>query len=85
MGYRRPPWAGVGDALLDGDAQEAYVFITNDGKTAQKVKVVVSKVDKNAVWVSSGLEDAKYLIISGSAYLADGSAIDIINDPTVAK
>lgn len=78
-------WSIPFDALLDGDAQEAYVFITNDGKTAKKVKVVVSKVDKNAVWVSSGLEDAKYLIISGSAYLADGSAIDIINDPTVAK
>lgn len=70
-------WSIPFDALLDGDAREAYVFVTSDGKTARKVKVEVSRVDKNAVWIASGLENAGDLIISGSAYLNDGSLIQV--------
>jgi len=76
-------WPVPFDALLDGDAREAYVFITNDGKTARKVKVEVSHVDKNAVWISSGLENAARLIVSGSAYLNDGSAIQVLDDAAI--
>ena len=30
-------WAIPYDALLDGDANKGYVFVTNDNATAQKV------------------------------------------------
>jgi RND family efflux transporter MFP subunit len=78
-------WAIPFDALLDGDAQEAYVFITNDGKTAQKQRVEVGRVDKEAVWIESGLENARALIISGSAYLNHGSPIKVLNEPATSQ
>ena len=71
-------WTIPYDALLDGDATEAFVFITNDNKTANKVKVTVSSVERDHVIISKGLESAQALIISGSAYLRDNSSIRII-------
>lgn len=71
-------WSIPYDALLDGDAQSGYVFITNDMKTAHKAEVTVMDIDKDRVQVTSGLENAKALIISGSAYLRDNSPIQII-------
>ncbi|RPE06010.1 efflux RND transporter periplasmic adaptor subunit [Chitinophaga lutea] len=71
-------WAIPYDALLDGDGSSGYVFITNDGKTAQKVKVTVAGMEKDQVLISQGLENARQLIIAGSAYLKDSSAIRII-------
>lgn len=71
-------WAIPYDALLDGDASQGYVFVTNDNKTAQKVKVLVSKIESGKVIIGSGLEQAKSLIVSGSAYLNDGSKINVI-------
>ncbi|NCT73353.1 MAG: efflux RND transporter periplasmic adaptor subunit [Chitinophagaceae bacterium] len=70
-------WAIPYDALLDGDASDAYVFVTDDNQTARKVKVQVSRVENGQVMVSAGLEGAKALIISGSAYLNEGSRIRI--------
>ncbi|MGN6436830.1 MAG: efflux RND transporter periplasmic adaptor subunit [Agriterribacter sp.] len=72
-------WAIPYDALLDGDANEGYVFVTNDNATAQKVKVQVSKIESGKVIIASGLEQAKALIVSGSAYLNDGSKINVIS------
>lgn len=72
-------WKISYNALLDGQEGRGYVFITNDGKTAQKVPVTISSIDKDGVSVSAGLENAKFLIWSGSAYLDDGSKISIIN------
>lgn len=71
-------WAVPYDALLDGDAGEAYVFVTNDYKTAMKVKVKVKSIDEGTATIIGGLETAKSLIVSGSAYVKDGSAIKII-------
>lgn len=78
----REAWPIPYDALLDGDAREAYVFVTNDDSTAQKIKVEVSRIDRDAVWISAGLQNAKKLIVSGSAYLNDGSRIRITNSVT---
>lgn len=71
-------WQIPYDALLDGDGSSGYVFITNDGKTAQKVKVTVAGMEKDKVIISSGLTNARQLIISGSAYLTDSSSIRVI-------
>lgn len=71
-------WSIPYDALLDGDGSNGFVFITNDGKTAHKVPVTVAAIEKDHVLISAGLENARQLIISGSAYLTDGSIIRII-------
>ena len=71
-------WKIPYDALLDGDAQSGYVFVTEDQKTALKVPVMVGNIEKDQVIILAGLENVKTLIISGSAYLKDNSAIKII-------
>jgi len=70
-------WIIPYDALLDGDAGKGYVFITNDRKTARKTEVSVGEIGKDQVVITGGLEDAKFLIISGSPYLNDGSSIKL--------
>lgn len=72
------PWSIPYDALLDGDDGSGYVFVTNDGKTARKIKVSVAAMEKDKVIISKGLEGAKDLIISGSAYLTDSSSIRVV-------
>ena len=71
-------WAVPYEALLDGDGSSGFVFVTNDNKTAEKVKVVIAGVEKDHLIISRGLEKAKLLIVSGSAYLTDNSPIYII-------
>lgn len=66
------------DALLDGGENEGYVFITNDNKTAQKVKVQLGAIQNDKISITGGLENAAGLIVSGSAYLTDGSKIKVV-------
>jgi multidrug efflux pump subunit AcrA (membrane-fusion protein) len=70
-------WQIPFEAVLDGDGNKGYVFVTNDNSTVKKVRVTISDIEKNSVLVSEGLENSKYLIVSGSAYLNDNSKIKI--------
>lgn len=70
-------WKIPYEALLDGDGNTGYVFITNDDKTAKKVKVTIAGIEDHTVTIIDGLQEAKGLIVSGSAYLTDQSAITI--------
>lgn len=72
-------WKIPYDALLDGDGDHGFVFITNDNKQAQKVKVKIAQITSDDIWISSGLENAKSLIVSGNAYLKDQSQIQVKN------
>lgn len=72
---KRHVWEIPYDALLDGDSGGGYVFVTNDQKHVSKVKVEIAQLDNKKVVISRGLEHAHYLVISGSAYLENGSAI----------
>jgi RND family efflux transporter MFP subunit len=78
-------WQIPYEALLDGDGSSGYVFVTNDRKTAKKLKVTIGSIDKNTVTVTQGLENAAALIISGSAYLTDQSPITVQSSKTAAK
>ncbi|SEB18428.1 efflux RND transporter periplasmic adaptor subunit [Pedobacter hartonius] len=78
-------WQIPYEALLDGDGSTGYVFVTNDNKTAKKLKVTVAGIDKNTVTISHGLENATALIISGSAYLTDQSMISVLPSKTATK
>lgn len=65
------------DALLEANGKEGFVFITTDGKKAKKTLVSLGNMYQQQIEVTSGLQAGDQLIVSGSAYLTDGSAIII--------
>lgn len=71
-------WAIPYSSLLDGDRGKGYVFVTNDQKTVERVQVTVSSMQKDFVLISSGLENFKYLVVSGSPYLREHSTIKVV-------
>lgn len=70
-------WSIPYAALLDGNAGEGFVFVTDDRKTVKKVKVRIASVRQKSVVISSGLENHHMLIVSGSPYLSENSLISI--------
>jgi len=64
-------------ALLDGNAGEGFVFVTNDRKTVKKVPVTIAGLHQDEVEITAGLEDYKFVIVAGSAYLSESSTITI--------
>ena len=70
-------WKLPYQAILDGDGNTGFVFATNDLKVCNKTKVNILALEKDSVYISSGLDDYKYLIVSGSAYLNDNSNIKV--------
>jgi RND family efflux transporter MFP subunit len=71
-------WSIPYEAVLDANGNEGFVFITNDQHTAIRQPVVIESFDGDHIRISKGLEKAKALIISGSAYLKDQSPINIV-------
>ena len=71
-------WVIPYDAVVEGNENEGFIFITKDEKTAEKIQVKISGMAHGKVYVTQGLEDVKGIITSGNAYLNDGSAIKII-------
>ncbi|MGL5891421.1 MAG: efflux RND transporter periplasmic adaptor subunit [Bacteroidia bacterium] len=66
-------------ALLDGNAGTGYIFITTNGKTAKRIPVKIAAINGNSVHLSEGPQENQRVIVSGSAYLTDGSPIIITN------
>jgi RND family efflux transporter MFP subunit len=73
-------WQIPYDALLDGNADQGFVFVTNDNTNAFKVPVTIDAIDGKNILVSKGLDEYKSLIVSGSAYLKDKSVINVTNN-----
>jgi RND family efflux transporter MFP subunit len=71
-------WSVPYEAVLDASDDQGFVFVTNDNQTAVKQSVTISSFDGTSIRITKGLENAGALIISGSAYLADGSPINIL-------
>jgi RND family efflux transporter MFP subunit len=76
---RTEGWQIPYEALLDAQGKVGYVFVTSDGKIAKKVRINLGQISEKSVQVLSGLENHSHLIVSGSAYLSDGSTIEINN------
>ncbi|MGV3612474.1 MAG: efflux RND transporter periplasmic adaptor subunit [Fluviicola sp.] len=68
-------WKIPYEALLDGNADEGFVFISNDQKTVKKVPVKIENLNQNVVEISEGLDGYKYVIVSGGPYLNENSTI----------
>ena len=71
-------WEIPFESVLDANGASGYVFVV-DGQKAKKVSVQLGKITPTAVQVVSGLENYTSLIVSGSAYLTDGSTIEVKN------
>ncbi|MBX2916155.1 MAG: efflux RND transporter periplasmic adaptor subunit [Cyclobacteriaceae bacterium] len=67
-------WKIPYQALLDGNAQHGYVFI-NQNNIARKAAVSVGEIKQDYVLITAGLQDGDQLIVSGSAYLKEGTAL----------
>jgi RND family efflux transporter MFP subunit len=65
------------DALLEASGDKGYVFVTDDMKTVQRVEVTIASIEKDRVLIADGLNGHAYVVISGSPYLTNGSAISI--------
>lgn len=70
-------WELPFDAILDGDTQEGFVFITNNQQTVEKRKIQINGIQHQKVLVTNGLDSAKWLIVEGNAYLTDKSCISV--------
>lgn len=70
-------WLLPYEAVLEADGSEAFVFVTNDRKTAVKVPVKVAYLSQNLIAISGGLDGYNEVITTGSAYLSDKSPITI--------
>lgn len=71
-------WKIPFESILDGNAGNGFVFVTNDNKTALKVPVKILSIEQNTVLISEGLLGYKAIIVSGSAYLTDKSTIKVV-------
>jgi RND family efflux transporter MFP subunit len=71
-------WEVPFESVLDANGDSGFVFVV-DGEKAKKVKVQLGKITTSSIQVLAGLENYKNLIVSGSAYLADGSTIQVKN------
>jgi RND family efflux transporter MFP subunit len=76
---KQTAWSIPYEALLDGNAQSGYVFTLDDSNQVHKTTVQILRIDHHRVLISGGLENVKQIIISGSAYLKDGSSVEIRN------
>lgn len=68
-------WKIPYEALLDGNANDGFVFVSNDRKTVKKVPVKIENLNQNEVEIGEGLEGYNYVIVSGGPYLNENSTI----------
>lgn len=71
-------WEIPFESVLDANGTSGFVFVV-DGQKAKKISVQIGKITPTAIQVVSGLENYTSLIVSGSAYLTDGSTIQVKN------
>jgi hypothetical protein len=73
-------WTIPYEALLEGQGNTGFVFVTEDGKTAAKLTVEIAGIGNNMAYISRGVDENTRLIVAGSAFLKDGSSIKIIQE-----
>ncbi|SKB84912.1 efflux RND transporter periplasmic adaptor subunit [Dyadobacter psychrophilus] len=65
------------DALIEGESDSAFVFVADNGKALKK-QVKIAFLEGEKAFILSGVDAGAKIIREGSAYLADGSAIKIV-------
>lgn len=77
-GRKSHSWNLPYDAVLEANGEEGFVFITLDNKTAIKRTVRIGSFNNETIRVTAGLEDARTIVVAGSAYLTDQSPIVVV-------
>ncbi len=62
------------DALMEGNGNQAVVYVVN-GEKAQKRPVTVAYIQGDRAMIERGLEGVTEVVLRGSAYLLDGSTV----------
>lgn len=70
-------WKIPYEALLDGNSDEGFVFVSNDRKTVKKVPVRIQNLGQSTVEIAAGLEGYKYVVVAGGPYLSEESTISV--------
>ena len=65
------------DALVEGNGDEAFVYVVADGK-ARKMPISLVGIDNTTAFVGGGLAGITQVITDGSAYLVDGSLVKVV-------
>ncbi|MEI6950392.1 efflux RND transporter periplasmic adaptor subunit [Paraflavisolibacter sp. H34] len=66
------------NALLEANGKEGYVFVSNNRKQVKKVQVHIRRIGDDRVYVSDGLENYRYLVVSGASYLKDNGLVNAL-------
>jgi RND family efflux transporter MFP subunit len=72
-------WIVPYEAVLDATGDDAFVFVTTDGKKARKRAVKIQSFEQDHIALAEGLQETDQLIVSGSAYLSNNDPIEIMN------
>jgi membrane fusion protein, multidrug efflux system len=67
------------DAIIEGNGNQASVFILENGKAVRK-QVQITSISNANVLINSGLEENQQVITDGSAYLTDGTSVVAKNE-----
>ena len=65
------------DAIIEGNGNQASVFVIQNGKAIRKQIGIVSIATSN-VLINNGLEENEQVVTDGSAYLTDSSLVKIV-------
>ncbi len=66
------------DALIEADGNKAFVFTLTPGNKVKKVPIIIEEFNNQQVYVKTGLENTKQIIVSNSAFLNEESQIKVI-------
>lgn len=62
------------EAVIEGNGENAFVFINNHGK-AKRIPIKIGYLDGENVLITNGLEDISEVVTAGSAYLTEGASL----------
>lgn len=67
------------EALIEANGKKAFVFVPQPQGRVKKQAIQIAHFDKHGVYVQSGLEGVKEVVLSNSAFLNEKSKIKILN------
>lgn len=66
------------EALQEGNGAAAAVFVTRDGRTAERRAVRIGFIDGTEVAIASGLDGVDQVITAGADRVAPGSPVELV-------
>lgn len=67
-------------AMNAADGMNASVFVINQDNKVHKTPVKIAAIFDDSIIITSGLKDGMLIATEGSAYLMDGSRVQIVNE-----